>query len=151
MLDLYKDHLALLQISNKRESNKNHARTSYHLHALGFILILQRKWSGCIDCSLHGTKDKINPYHNRPSIHHTFYHDILHHVQYYFHPKMAHLFNNQTTSPSRTTLSSRALSRGLHWDLCLNPQETNQDLGFKISFQPRLVHHYFYLILVSQY
>jgi len=42
--------------------------------------------------------------------------------------------------PFKTTSSSRAILRGLQWDLCWDPQETNQDLGFKISFKPKLVH-----------
>jgi len=43
--------------------------------------------------------------------------------------------------PFKTTSSSRAILRGLQWDFCWNPQGTDQDLGFKISFKPKLVSH----------
>jgi hypothetical protein len=34
----------------------------------------------------------------------------------------------------------KSSSRGLQWDFCWNPLRSDQDLGFKTSFEPRLVH-----------
>jgi len=46
---------------------------------------------------------------------------------------MAHTFNHAGPHhPSRTTSSTRALPRCHQWDFCWNPQETGQDLGFKM-------------------
>jgi len=71
-----------------------------------------------------------------------FHNDIIHQVQCFPHPMMAQIINNAGPHhlQARATSSSRALSRGLQWNLHQNPQETGQDLGFKISFQPRWVH-----------
>jgi len=52
----------------------------------------------------------------------------------------SHLQQNQATSPQEHHIIIESYSRGLQWDFWWNPQETNQDLGFKTSFKPKLVH-----------
>jgi len=82
-----------------------------------------------------------DPYQDRPSLHLTI-------AQWHHSPSSSsylikdgsHLQQNQATSPLKSHIIIKSYLRGPQWDFCWNPQETNQDLGFKISFEPKLVH-----------
>ena len=65
-------------------------------------------------------------------------------VRRYHHPMTAHIFNKSShiipQGPHHHQELFRSSSRGLQWDFCWNPLRSFQDLGFKNSFEPRLVH-----------
>jgi len=52
----------------------------------------------------------------------------------------SHLQLNWATSSLKDHIIIKSSSRGLQWDFCWNPLRSFQDLGFKTSFEPRLVH-----------
>jgi len=83
-----------------------------------------------------------DPYQDRPSSNLTI--SPWHHSpssSTYLTNDGSHLQWNQATSPLKSHIIIKSYSRGLQWDFCWNPQETDQDLGFKISFEPKLVRH----------
>jgi len=70
----------------------------------------------------------ISPWHHSPS------------ATFHSPNDGSHLQRNRATSSLKDHSIIKSYSRGLPWDFCWNPQETFQDLGFKISFKPKLVH-----------
>ena len=97
-------------ISNKRGVTRITWEWAQAMWALGFVLILWDLIRGIKDGQLTLTKTDSS---RTSQIHH----DIIHQVQCFIHPMMAHIFNEtEPHHPSRTTSSSRALqevSRGI--------------------------------------
>jgi len=91
---------------------------------------------------LRDQEQMTGPYQDRPPFHLTI-------TQWHHSPSSStyltndgsHLQQNQATSPLKSHIIIKSYLRGLQWDFCWNPQETDQDLGVKISFDPKLVHH----------
>jgi len=105
--------------------------------ALGFVLILRDLIRGIKDGQSTLTKTDSS----RTS---RFCHDITHKYDVTFiqsrltsSTKSSHIIPQ---GPHHHQELFESSSRGLQWDFCWNPLRSFQDLGFKNSFEPRLVH-----------
>jgi len=105
--------------------------------ALGFVLILRDLIRGIKDGQSTLTKTDSS----RTS---RFHHDIIHKYDVTFtqwrltsSTKSSHIIPQ---GPHHHQELFESSSRGLQWDFCWNPLRSFQDLGFKNSFEPRLVH-----------
>jgi len=105
--------------------------------ALGFVLILRDLIRGIKDGQSTLTKTDAS----RTS---RFHHDIIHKydvtiIQWRLtsSTKSSHIIPQ---GPHHHQELFKSSSRGLQWDFCWNPLRSFQDLGFKTSFKPRLVH-----------
>jgi len=105
--------------------------------ALGFVLILRDLIRGIKGGQSTLTKTDSS----RTS---RFHHDIIHKYDVTFtqwwltsSTKSSHIIPQ---GPHHHQELFKSSSRGLQWDFCWNPLRSDQDLGFKTSFNPRLVH-----------
>jgi len=128
--------------------DKNHPRMAYHfVCTLGLFSSFrdhdQNKGIILSVTALCGIKEDTRP--TLTMIDQWFttqiHHDILHQVWCFSHSMMAYIFNNAGPHNPQGSHHHQALFQEVcRNNFCWNPQETRQDLGFKIIFQPKLVH-----------
>jgi len=112
--------------------------------AICMLLVLSssyREWSGCVDYSLCRAKARESPYHDRLQLYHTF--PPWHHSPSatLFHPKMAHPFNNDRPHHPQGPHHHQELFWQVSSGICTRIHRKQVKIcGFKISFQPTLVH-----------
>jgi len=118
-----------------RWGDKNHAS----LVSLGFVFILKPLLPAGSSQWPSPTMTDCLPWTSQ------IHHDIIHLPAMFLSPMTTndslYLQYCKATSPWRAKSSFQELSKRSQVEYGPNPQKSGQDMGFKISFEPRLVHH----------